>query len=207
MKKFTWISFVFFAIVIGLYPALYLIIPEGEGFLSTKPDELLRRTDWFVAFYTHIFFGGVALLTGWSQFSKKLRSKRIALHRILGKVYVVGCLLSGLAGLYLALNANGGWISSLGFGSLAVCWLIATTTAFLAIRKRDFDRHEQWMIRSYAFTFAAVTLRVWLPLMQVGGIEFLVAYQIVAWLCWVPNILLAEWLILQIRKPTQILSS
>ncbi len=203
MKKTTWVLFVFFAIVIGLYPTLYLIIPEGEGFLSTKPDELLRRTDWQVAFYQHIFFGGVALLAGWSQFSKKLRSKRIALHRTLGKIYVVSCLLSGLAGFYLALNATGGWISSLGFGSLAVCWLIATSTAFLAIRKRDFDRHEQWMIRSYALTFAAVALRVWLPLMQVSGIEFLTAYRIVAWLCWVPNILLAEWLILRMRKPIQ----
>jgi hypothetical protein len=54
------------------------------------------------------------------------------------------------------------------------------------------------MIRSYALTFAAVTLRIWLPLFQNGfGMEFISAYVIIAWLCWVPNLLWAEWYVRQ----------
>jgi hypothetical protein len=49
------------------------------------------------------------------------------------------------------------------------------------------------MIRSYALTLAAVTLRLWLPLSQVAGIDFMTAYVAIAWLCWVPNLLVAEW--------------
>jgi hypothetical protein len=53
------------------------------------------------------------------------------------------------------------------------------------------------MIRSYALTFAAVMLRIYLPLSQVYGIPFEPAYQTIAWLCWVPNLIVAEWLILR----------
>ena len=53
--------------------------------------------------------------------------------------------------------------------------------------------HRCWMIRSYALTFAAVTLRLELPLFFIfGGMEYPVASSYVAWLCWVPNLFIAE---------------
>ena len=53
------------------------------------------------------------------------------------------------------------------------------------------------MIRSYALTFAAVTLRLWSPLLEAViqpelGIE---PYTIVAWLAWVPNLIFAQFII------------
>ena len=48
------------------------------------------------------------------------------------------------------------------------------------------------MVRNFALTFAAVTLRLWLPGMVVGGVPMEIAYPIVAWLCWVPNLIVAE---------------
>ena len=59
--------------------------------------------------------------------------------------------------------------------------------------------HRNWMIRNYSLTFAAVTLRIWLPLFIVlFGIEhFELSYAIIAWLAWVPNLIVAE---LFIRK-------
>jgi hypothetical protein len=57
------------------------------------------------------------------------------------------------------------------------------------------------MIRSYALTFAAVTLRIWLPfLIGILGLTFIEAYKIVAWLSWIPNILVAELIISRIKK-------
>ena len=65
----------------------------------------------------------------------------------------------------------------------------------------DIESHRQWMIRSYALAFAAVTLRIYMPFMQaVLGMEFLDAYLIVAWMCWVPNLLVAE-LIVRMTSP------
>ena len=51
------------------------------------------------------------------------------------------------------------------------------------------------MVRNYALTLAAVALRNELPLMLVARVQFSDAYVIVSWLCWVPNLLVAEWLL------------
>ncbi|MFV3517468.1 DUF2306 domain-containing protein, partial [Mycobacterium tuberculosis] len=53
--------------------------------------------------------------------------------------------------------------------------------------------HRRWMVRSFALTLAAVTLRIYLPLSDVLGIGFAASYPVVAWLCWVPNMAVVEW--------------
>jgi len=206
MKTFKWILFAFFSIGVGLYPVIYLLIHTKFGLLFTKSDELLASQVWNVAFYQHIFFGGVALLIGWSQFSAKLRQRYLNTHRFIGKVYVIVCLLSGGAALYLAIHATGGWVASLGFGMLAASWLFTTTKAYLSIRQKQIAQHQAWMIRSYALTWAAVMLRIYLPLGQLAQFDFIEAYRVIAWLCWVPNLLVAEWFIkrLGIFKPSSV---
>lgn len=153
-----------FAIFIGLYPLRFIGLPYEESLLGMKPDFLLYNSLYMLAFYAHIFLGGITLITGFSQFFKKLRLKRLGLHRTLGKIYIISVLLSGTAGLGIAFFASGGIISSLGFGSLAILWLYTTVQAYTAIRNKHIDKHRQWMIRSYALCFAAVTLRLYMPL-------------------------------------------
>lgn len=185
----------FFAIGVGIYPVLFLfLIPEGEGLLSSKSPELLQSSVYMGGFYTHILLGGLALLSGFSQFFPKLRQKRLGLHRVLGKIYVVAVVFSGGAGLAIAFFATGGVIPAMGFALLALLWLFTTFKAYSSIKKRTIDAHQRWMIRSYALCFAAVTLRIYLPLFQgVLEMEFINAYRIIAWLCWVPNLIIAEF--------------
>jgi hypothetical protein len=57
------------------------------------------------------------------------------------------------------------------------------------------------MVRNFALTFAAVTLRLWLPTAIIAGAPFELAYPVIAWLCWVPNLLLAELLLRQTPHP------
>lgn len=195
MKKLRWFIFGFFSIVIGLYPLLYFLVDMSQGYLSGKTESELNSAIWNWFFYQHISLGAISMLVGWTQFSKKLRSKNINLHRILGKIYVFSVLLSGSAGLYLSFYATGGMIASLGFGSMAVCWLVTTTMAFVTVKQGQIESHQNWMIRSYALCWAAVTLRLWLPMLQgVFELDFLVSYLLVSWLCWVPNLAVAEWL-------------
>lgn len=199
MKTLPYILLASTATLIGLYPIIYFLIAEPFGLLTTKPTDLLQDSLWQAAFYAHITLGGLALLVGWSQFSAKLRAKKIELHRTLGKVYVISVLISGLCGLYIALYATGGIVSVLGFFSLALVWLSTTILAFNAIRKRKLLLHEKFMIFSYAACFAAVTLRIWLPLLTMATGEFDSAYRIVSWLCWVPNMAVA-FLIVRRKK-------
>lgn len=200
MKKLLWILSIFFSISIGLYPLAYLFADMSGAFLSTKPEELLSSLVWSLAFYVHIGFGGVALLVGWLQFVKRFRNRYLSIHRNLGKVYLVSIGLSGISGLYIAFFATGGVIPITGFSGLAIAWMFTTYRAYTSILERNTNAHEAWMIRSYAMCFAAVTLRIWLPLMQFGmGIEFINAYRIVAWLCWVPNLFVAEMIVRSVR--------
>ncbi|MEZ5033222.1 MAG: DUF2306 domain-containing protein [Saprospiraceae bacterium] len=204
MKRLLRILFYILAVAIGLYPILVPFIPEDQGLLSSKTTDLLRDPFWRTAFFTHISLGGIALLSGMTQFSTRLRHRNPSRHRLLGKIYVGACLISGLAGLYIAQFATGGWIARLGFTLLALAWLITTWTAWRRILVRNTEAHRRWMIRSYALTFAAVTLRLWLPLFTGAfGMDFIPAYQIIAWLCWVPNLLVGEWMIRHVSNPVQ----
>ncbi|GGH05874.1 DUF2306 domain-containing protein [Mucilaginibacter phyllosphaerae] len=192
-KNLPWIPFAFFAIAVGLYPLLYLLIDmQSNGLLHSKPKAVLNNSIWSTAFYIHIAFGGLALLIGWTQFSARLRQRYLNSHRLVGKIYVIAVALSSIAGLYIAFFATGGIVCVLGFGLLAIIWLISNIMGYLTIRRGHVPLHQKWMIFNYALTFAAVTLRVWLSLLIIFVFhDFVPAYRVVSWLCWVPNLIIA----------------
>jgi hypothetical protein len=112
----------------------------------------------------------------------------------MGKGYVAAALLTSLAGIYLSFYAEGGVISKVGFFCLGWIFLLTTLRAYQAARAQDFLAHERWMVFSYAACFAAVTLRLWMPILVPLLGDFIPAYRIVAWLCWVPNMVFAWWI-------------
>lgn len=83
--------------------------------------------------------------------------------------------------------------AALGFFLLDGLWIFATWFSLLQIARKDIQAHKDWMLRSYALTFAAVTLRLWLPIMvMLFDGNFIPAYQLAAWICWVVNLLVIE---------------
>ncbi|HEU4791931.1 MAG TPA: DUF2306 domain-containing protein [Flavobacterium sp.] len=191
-KKGLWILFVALAIVIGLYPSIYFLVDRKFGLLSSKSTELLTNTFWNIGFYTHIILGGIALLIGWSQFSSKIRIRNLNLHKQVGKIYLISVILSSIAGIYIGLFATGGLIASLGFIGLGITWFYTTLRSYLHIKNKQVEQHQKMMIYSYAACFAAVTLRIWLPLLTLVYGDFVKAYIVVAWLCWIPNLIVAS---------------
>ena len=116
-------------------------------------------------------------------------------NRWIGRIYFLGCLAGGVSGLILSAGVSAGPIAAAGFGTLGLLWIFVTTQGWLAARRRSWSRHRRWMIRSYALTFAAVTLRLYLPVAVIAaihGYDFMVAYRAIAWLAWVPNAVVAE---------------
>lgn len=194
---------IFFAIGVSLFALTYFNFSTKGNLLNQKDAELLGSILYRALFYLHIAGGIVALSTGAFQFLPKFRKKRAKLHRKLGKAYVLGILLGGSAGFIIAWFAQEGWVARIGFVGLAISWLFTTYRAYQHIRKREIVEHQKWMHRSYAITFAAVTLRLYLPLFLAAfGYSFSFAYPIIAWLCWVPNILVMEWVIFRRFKKT-----
>lgn len=195
-RKLSWWVFGILCTAIGLYPALYFILDRNFALLKSKPEDLLLSPIWNTAFYTHIILGGLALLIGWTQFPKAFRDRNRKIHKKIGMAYVTFAFFSSIAGIYIGIFATGGMVSILGFLSLGIIWLSTTMMGWFTAKKHDFDSHENWMIYSYAACFAAVTLRIWLPiLIALHDGQFIPAYHIVAWLCWVPNIIVAFWIV------------
>lgn len=152
------------------------------------------------AFIAHVGFAPVALALVPFQFWSRLRARRPGLHRWLGRTYALAILIAGLGGIALAMTTDAGPVAGTGFGLLAVLWLGVTGQAVRLAMAGRIAEHRNWMIRSAALTMAAITLRLYLPLpaMTLG---FDTGYLIVAWACWVPNALVAEWIVRRGRAP------
>lgn len=185
LKKVLWILTVVLAFLIVVYSVVvyFLMGAEQAGFVQTKLLEMNLDSLWYLMLSIHIAGSILALMIGPFTLSPKFREKNVKLHRMLGRIYLLGILFGGGAGFYLAFYASGGITGKLGFGTLSVIWIL---TAFQALRKilgKKVHLHRQWMIRNYSLTFAAVTLRIWLPVFVV---------VVISWLAWVPNLIIAE---------------
>jgi len=179
------------ASLIALYATLVLFAtPLTPPFVTA----LRRLVPWAVA--AHLAGGIVAMAVGPWQLNTRLRGRAIGVHRWMGRAYVVAVLIGGAGALVLAPLSQEGLVTHVGFALLAVLWIGATVQAYRFIRAGELDAHRRWMIRSFSLTLAAVTLRIWLPLELAAGIPFHDAYQLVSWVCWVPNLVVAEWMVL-----------
>ncbi|HWW61195.1 MAG TPA: DUF2306 domain-containing protein, partial [Thermoanaerobaculia bacterium] len=185
--RLAWSVMAFFAVVIAGYGIAYVVI--GERMYSPDLRESFLARPWGIN--PHALFGAIALITGAAQFSRAVLQRR-RLHRAIGIAYVTACFIVGAAGTYMAWYSAGGWLTHVGFGLLGLSLLTTTGIAFRRIRHRDIASHRRWMIRSYSLIFAAVTLRLQLPILVAFFGGFRSAYVIVAWSSWLPNLAFAE---------------
>ena len=189
LKVTGWTLMLLLAATVAVVSLRYFVLrPEvaaGEPFRQKFATHLPM-------FLVHVLGGTVALFLGPWQFWTRLRDRALRLHRWLGRVYLSAILVGGIGGLYMAAIAFGGLTAQLGFSGLAVMWLATAVMAYRRVRQGDYEAHREWMIRNYALTFAAVTLRLLLPLLMLVGFSFTTAYITVAWLCWVPNLIVVE---------------
>jgi uncharacterized membrane protein len=185
-----WIAAVL-ALLVGLASLRYLALGPAAAPPNIATNAFARTGVLIV----HASFASIALILGAFQFFPRLRARWPAWHRRAGTVYVAACLVGGVAGLGLAAGTSSGPVAMAGFGLLGVLWIGFTANAWRLARAGDFARHRRWMIRGYALTFAAVTLRLYLAAALASSLDGLAAYRAISFLCWVPNLIVAElWL-------------
>jgi Predicted membrane protein (DUF2306) len=200
MRRILWFLGLVFCLLVAAYAVTYF---TGTPF--HKPGKSAQHfLQYRPLLLGHIGGGMVAIVTGPWQFSLRLRKRRPELHRALGYLYVTGILAGGGFGLVMAIVSMGSWVAHVGFAALAISWICTTGIAVQAARRANYARHWAWMVRSFALTLAALTLRIELPSMMIGGLSFLTAYRIVAWSCWVPNLLVAEAVVRSSKLPEDI---
>lgn len=201
--RFGWLIITSFSIFLFSITTLYFYYwyDADYNFLAKKQDVVFSPF-WRTAFYIHITGGMLALLVGPFQFIKKFRNKYLKFHRASGKVYLGAILLlAGPSGLFMAFYAEGGWVAIVGFTIMAILWMYTTYMAYETIRHKKVEAHKRWMVRSFALTFAAVTLRLYVPLASaVFHIPGLFVEASSAWVSWLPNLMVAELILLTYSK-------
>ena len=142
----------------------------------------------------HAIAGSFVILLAPLQFSDRLRKRFAGLHRILGRLYVVGAFILAPLGAYIQfVEERQGFPRS--FTVLAVInavMLFGTTLIALVFAiKRRITQHRQWMIRSYAVALVFVEVRFILGVTgwETLGIEIV---QAVIWSCLAMSLLFAD---------------
>ncbi len=196
MKIFLLAVLAFFSFLMLRIIFLYIPIQTDVAFLQLK-QAYIHIMAWRIAFFVHVFSSLFALLAGFTQFSKWLLKNKPRLHRTIGYSYVINVLMiTGPAGLLMSFYANGGISSRIAFVTLSVLWMNFTAIALYKAVKKNFKSHRIYMIRSYALTLSAVTLRIWKVLLaNYTAVPPMDRYRIIAWLGWTLNLIVAEWII------------
>jgi uncharacterized membrane protein len=179
----------------------YIPYNTDVGFLRIK-QQYINIDHWRIAFFIHVYASLWVLFAGFTQFSKRLQRNNPSLHRTLGYMYVVDVLLiTGPAGLIMGFYANGGPASRIAFVLLAILWMFFTAMALIKAKQKNFKAHRNYMIRSYALTLSALSLRAWkYGITNTISVPPMDVYRVVAWAGWVINLLVAEVIIYRLRQ-------
>lgn len=172
----------------------YMTFERAINFLGTKPNEVLDRNYFMWAFYIHITSSVLVIGGGIFQFFPKILRGYPKVHHLIGKVYIGSVLLlAAPSGLVLAAYANGGLAARVGFILQCVVWWLTTYAAWHEVMKKQYVRHTEMMLRSYAITIAAMSLRTESYfLVYTFGTKPIETYLTVTWLSWVGNLLIVE---------------
>lgn len=179
-------------------------------YLSLDPQQSLSEIDPEYAWHYpllvfHIFLGAIGLIAATLQVWPWLRQHRPDVHRFSGRVYVAVALPAAVAAVAIAQISSFGPVNEVANTITGVLWFGTTLAGYRAARRRDFGRHREWMIRSFALIFSIVMSRVWMPICLLivapeafGGAE-LTPMQVDQlsglnpWLSVTVNLLIAEW--------------
>ena len=175
----------------------YMSFEHAINFLGTKTDAVLNKPYFQTAFYIHITSSIAVIGTGIFQFFPKILRGYPKVHMLIGKIYIGSILLfAAPSGLVIASFANGGLSSKVGFSLQCCVWFAVTYAAWHAIMQQKWEKHIEMMLRSYAVTLAAMSLRTesyaLYYFFQTKPIE---TYLTVTWLSWVGNLCIVEILI------------
>jgi uncharacterized membrane protein len=203
VKAIIWtILIAFFSYLMLQLSLPYFSLKPDIDFLATKQN-IIHVKHWRYAFYAHVFFSILTLITGLTQFSDYILKRSTKIHRTMGYIYVVDVIcIAGPSGLIMGIYSNGNWQASLSFIVLSILWISFTLFALYKVYRKQYETHQSWMIRSYALTLSAITLRllaiVFPMFFHLNAKE---EYAFISWLSWCINLFFAEiYLYIKSRK-------
>ena len=169
----------------------------------------------FAVLVLHVTTASTAVVLGVLQLVPRIRAHR-RVHRRIGRAFLLlGLVAFGLTAVPLALTTPSGDLTRYGTLVPAVGFLVCGSLGFLAAREHRYDAHRDWMVRTYALAFFALTTRTLVPLMLLvqspwigswygGDVQRAVDASIPVgqWLGWMLDLAVAEFVIRRrLRRP------
>ncbi len=206
LAKNIFYAFLLFCLAWGCWLMLTLSLPYTDikpniDFLLTKQNVYYNKP-WRFSFYTHVYTSILVLVAGFTQFNQWILKRHVQWHRVVGWIYLITVLvISGPAAFVMSLKANGGLPARASFTLLSIMWYTSTLMALIRAKQHRYESHARWMIRSYALTLSAITLRIYAYSFDALHINVPPrdVYITIAWLSWVPNLIVAE-IITHVKK-------
>ncbi len=144
-------------IVVSIHFYMENAVAYFFGYRNERFGETLLSNQLF--FVLHMAGGTCALFLGPIQFWSWFRNGYLKIHRILGKVYIIGSLVAGVSALRLSV-LNGCQACRYSLLVLSILYLFFTAAAYYSIRGYEIEAHRQFMIRSYVCALAFVLVRL-----------------------------------------------
>jgi len=166
------------------------ITPENARFFAAPVPVLL-----------HIPAVILFSILGAAQFSPGFRRRRHRWHRAAGRILIPCGMVAALSGLWMTQcypwppgDGQLLYVERLVFGSAMV---LSIALSVVAIRRRDFVSHGQWMLRAYAIGLGAGTqVLTHVPwFLLVGAKPGERPRALLMGAGWVINVVVAEWII------------
>jgi uncharacterized membrane protein len=168
-KPVVVLAALYFGTLLTIILALVQVVQIPMGALPKDSRHLSAAPVWH---FMHVLGGATFGILGPIQFSRVLMGKYGLLHRFLGRIFVAAGAMISLSSLGLLWRFPGTYSVAVSSGRLlfGIALGVALVFAMQAIRKQDFARHRNWMIRAYAVGIGATAVTmVFFPIYVITG--------------------------------------
>jgi len=173
---------------------LFVLLTRDRTLLD--PNSFLRQRyaaiPWLMI--AHGGFGALALFLGVFQFSSRLRQRHLQVHRVMGRLYVVGVAIAAPVAIKISTILV---VPTLLMATViqSTGWLLTTATALYCVKTGRIQQHREWMMRSYPFAMVFVVVRVIVAIPAVARMGQLgiaeTVWSVIAVACFLPSFLIA----------------
>jgi len=161
-QPYLWLVLLLGVVVFNALYALprYLSLDPAQSRSQLNP----AHSTHFGMVVAHVITGNLALITVLLQLWPWLRRNYPQVHRLSGRIYILGGVLpaTALALFTLIPFRDGGFggPGSMGLAANGVLWVIATAIGWRMARRRQWAQHQRWMIYSFALALGTSWGRV-----------------------------------------------
>jgi uncharacterized membrane protein len=108
-----------------------------------------------------VVLGGLYLSLAPFQFVRRIRSRHLTYHRLMGRVLVATGLVVGATALFMGLVIPFfGWGERVIIGLFGTAFVVALAKGFAHVRAGRVALHQEWMMRAFAVGLSIATQRL-----------------------------------------------